>query len=256
VTEEMKLERQIREKSKLVELGTIGSSIAHELNNPLAGMLSYLQLLLMDEPKGTEFYKDLKEMESATLRCRDIVLSLLGFSRKQSLENQSLVPLYELVQKSVQLMELKSRFRKVSIEIENRAEGASILGDQNSLMQGLTHILANSIEALEERLEKEENFMAKIKISIQKKEKKYLIEIRDNGPGISEKNLSQVINPLFTTKTSTDHAGLGLTVAYSIFSEHHGSLELESLLGQGVAAIISFPRPENEGSSRGIDTQI
>lgn len=256
MTEQMRLEKQIREKSKLVELGTIGSSIAHELNNPLAGMLSYLQLLLMDAEKGSEFFEDLKEMEAATIRCKDIVQNLLGFSRKQSLDEKAMVDLNRLVFKAVQLVELKSRFKKVIIEVEPLDEQASFYGDHNSLIQALTHILTNSVEALEEVLLKEENFLAKINIILRQKDHVYMIRITDNGPGISEKHLPLVINPLFTTKTGTYHAGLGLTVAYSIFSEHEGTLEIESRPGQGVTAIISLPRPEFTGSSRGIDTQI
>ncbi len=256
VTDQMRLEKQIREKSKLVELGTIGSSIAHELNNPLAGMLSYLQLLLMDAEKQTEFYDDLKEMEAATLRCRDIVQSLLGFSRKQTTRHKVDVDLNELIGRAIQLVELKSRFKRVHIGFEGLAEEANILGDQNSLVQAFTHILTNSVEALEESVSKEASFMASINVTLIKEKSQFRIRITDNGPGISEKHLPLVINPLFTTKTGTHHAGLGLTVAYSIFSEHDGSLEIESQSGQGVTAIISLPRPENERSSRGIDTQI
>lgn len=256
ITDQMKLEKQIREKSKLVELGTIGSSIAHELNNPLAGMLSYLQLLLMDVEKDSEFYEDLKEMESATLRCKDIVQNLLGFSRKQSIDRKALIDLNDLALKAVQLVELKSRFKKVNIEVKTLEKKASFHGDQNSLVQALTHILTNSVEALEERISIEKNFMARINIVLMEKDHVYLIHITDNGPGISDKHLPLVINPLFTTKTGTYHAGLGLTVAYSIFSEHDGTLEIESRPGQGVTAIISLPRPEFVGSSRGIDTQI
>lgn len=255
-TEQMRLEKQIREKSKLVELGTIGSSIAHELNNPLAGMLSYLQLLLMDAEKGTEFFDDLKEMEAATLRCKDIVQSLLGFSRKQTLNQRIELDLNDLISKAVQLVELKSRFKKVDISVESKVEFASFNGDQNSLVQALTHVLTNSVEALEESLASQESFLAKVKISLEVEKATYRILITDNGPGILERHLPLVINPLFTTKTGTNHAGLGLTVAYSIFSEHEGSLEIESRPGQGVTAIISLPRPEIQRSSRGIDTEI
>ncbi len=256
VTDQMRIEKHIREKSKLVELGTIGSSIAHELNNPLAGMLSYLQLILMDVEKNSDFYEDLKEMERATLRCRDIVQSLLGFSRKQSHERKSELDLNELIHKAVQLVEIKSRFKKVQILFKPLKESAFIHGDHNSLMQAITHILTNSIEALEDRLLNEPDHLAKINILLSLKNELYILRITDNGPGILAKHLPQVINPLFTTKTDNHHAGLGLTVAYSIFSEHNGTLEIESRPGQGVTAIISLPRPEKSGSSRGIDTQI
>lgn len=256
ITDQMRLEKQIREKSKLVELGTIGSSIAHELNNPLAGMLSYLQLLLMDAEKGSEFFDDLKEMEAATLRCKDIVQNLLGFSRKQTLTQRIELDLNDLITKAVQLVELKSRFKKVHIEIKSKVESAPFKGDQNSLVQALTHILTNSVEALEESLATREGFTAQIEITLEIEKAAYRISIIDNGPGILERHLPLVINPLFTTKTGTNHAGLGLTVAYSIFSEHEGSLEIESRPGQGVTAIISLPRPEIQRSSRGIDTEI
>jgi len=255
VTDQMRLEKQIREKSKLVELGTIGSSIAHELNNPLAGMLSYLQLLLMDVTEG-ELHVDLKEMEAATLKCRDIVQSLLGFSRKQSQGEKTRVDLNELVPKAVQLVELKSRFKKVTVRFQPFPHTAFVHGDPNSLVQALTHILSNSVEALEERPAQEKNFSAEVNVSLTENHETFVLRVSDNGPGILEKHLPLVINPLFTTKTGTEHAGLGLTVAYAIFSEHDGSLEIESRPGQGVTAIISLPRPEFAGSSRGIDTQI
>lgn len=86
ITEEVRIERRIFEASKLAELGTIGSSIAHELNNPLGGMLSFLQLILMDIKEADPIFKDVKAMEQAVLRCRDSIQNLLSFARKQAIQ--------------------------------------------------------------------------------------------------------------------------------------------------------------------------
>src|SRR6185312_3827248 len=140
ITDEIRYERRILEASKLAELGTIGSSIAHELNNPLGGMLSFLQLILMDLKKNEPYYSEIKEMEQAVLRCRDIVQNLLSFARKQDIGEFSVVDLRTVIDRSVKLIELQSKSKGIAIALAFK-EAAQIRGNINALSQALCNVL-------------------------------------------------------------------------------------------------------------------
>jgi two-component system NtrC family sensor kinase len=240
ITEEVRFERRILEASKLAELGTIGSSIAHELNNPLGGMLSFLQLILMDLKKTDTHYDEIKQMEAATLRCRDIILNLLSFARKQDLGQFALVDLLSVVARAVKLIELQSKSKGIHIEIGEFPE-FKISGSSNALSQVMTNILQNSIDTLNEKMKLDPLFIGKIGIQAVTENGKLQIRVSDNGMGIPSEIQSQIFNPLFTTRDPALYNGMGLTTAFTIMSEHHGSLEILSQSGSGTTAIITLP---------------
>lgn len=241
ITEEVRFERRIFEASKLAELGTIGSSIAHELNNPLGGMLSFLQLILMDMNAADPLHADIRGMEQAVFRCRDIVQNLLSFARKHDLSDLNEIDLWEVAEKSVKLIELQSKSKGIEVRVE-RAAGARIRGSQNALSQALCNILQNSIDAIAEKLKSEPLFPGKISVQIFEHEGGFQLKITDNGTGIRPEYQSRIFNPLFTTRDPGLYSGMGLTTAFTIISEHHGSLEILSQTGSGTTAIISLPR--------------
>jgi len=241
ITQEVRFERRIFEGSKLAELGTIGSSIAHELNNPLGGMLSFLQLILMDVKPGDDLYSEIKGMEQGVLRCRDIVLNLLSFARKHDLSDISEIDLWDVVERSVKLIELQSKSKGIEVEWPEQ-QPALIRGSQNALSQALCNLLQNSIDAISDRLKAEPLFPGKISIQLARSGEKYQLRLSDNGTGIRPELQSQIFNPLFTTRDPGIYSGMGLTTAFTIISEHHGSLEILSQTGSGTTAIISLPR--------------
>lgn len=240
ITEEARFERRILEASKLAELGTIGSSIAHELNNPLGGMLSFLQLILMDLKKDAPFYSEIKEMESAVLRCRDIVLNLLSFARKQDLGEFAKVDLWEVAEKAMRLIELQSKSMGVAIEFQRKSP-AQVMGSMNGLVQAACNVMQNSLDAIAEKIKSDPLFPGKIRIKISKSKGQFLLTISDNGTGIRPENQSQVFNPMFTTREAQGNRGMGLTTAFTIVSDHRGTLEILSQTGSGTEAIISLP---------------
>jgi signal transduction histidine kinase len=240
VTEEARFERRIFDASKLAELGTIGSSIAHELNNPLGGMLSFLQLILMDLKPADDLYSDVKSMESAVLRCRDIVLNLLSFARKHDLSDIVAIDMFEVIDKSVKLIELQSKSKGIDIEFDRQGP-ALIRCSQNALSQALCNVLQNSIDAISEKIKSDPLFPGKIKIDLKLTGDKFRLTVHDNGTGIRPEIQSQIFNPLFTTRDPRTYAGMGLTTAFTIVSEHHGSLEILSQTGSGTTAIVSLP---------------
>lgn len=241
ITEEARFERRIFDASKLAELGTIGSSIAHELNNPLGGMLSFLQLILMDIKNSDPLYDEVKSMEAAVHRCRDIVLNLLSFARKHDLSDVVAIDLWEVIDKSVKLIELQSKSKGIAVEFERKTP-ALIQCSQNALSQALCNILQNSIDAISEKIKDDPLFPGKILIELSLTDDKYRLRLSDNGTGIRPEIQSQIFNPLFTTRDPGTYSGMGLTTAFTIISEHHGSLEILSQTGSGTSAIISLPR--------------
>lgn len=241
ITEQLRLERRILESSKLAEIGTIASSIAHELNNPLGGMLSFVQLIRNDLKPEDPLFKDIIAMEEATLRCRDIIRNLLGFARLRQTQALEPMDLRDAVERAVKLVELQSRSKGIQLQVSGRDQEARINGELNSLSQALCNLLQNSIDAVVERMQVEEGFSGAIRIELAHEQGQYRVSVSDNGLGIRPEHESQVFTPLFTTKDSETNAGLGLTVAYSIIRDHAGELEIISQAGSGTTAVITVP---------------
>lgn len=241
VTEQRKLERRILESSKLAEIGTIASSIAHELNNPLGGMLSFLQLIRMDLDKKDPIYPDIISMEEGVLRCRDIIQNLLGFARLSAKQYLNPMDVREAIERAVKLTELQTRSKGLVLETKLPEQPVMVKGEVNALSQALCNLLQNSIDALVERREQDPDFLGSIKISLSSTAKAATITVQDNGLGIAPEHENQVFTPLFTTKDSETNAGLGLTVAYSIVRDHSGQLEIISQMGVGATAILTLP---------------
>lgn len=239
ITEEVRYERRIFESSKLAELGTIGSSIAHELNNPLGGMLSFLQLIRMDLKNDNPIYPEIVGMEEAVLRCRDIVINLLGFARKQDLGEFSQIDLNDVVDRAVKLIELQSKSLGIKIERKGTLV-APLRGSLNALSQALCNLLQNSLDAISEKIKNDPLFPGRISLELTAQDDKYRLRLTDNGSGIKPENQSKIFNPLFTTRDPRLYGGMGLTTAFTIISEHHGILEILSQTGSGTTAIISL----------------
>jgi signal transduction histidine kinase len=241
ITDQSKIERRILESSKLAEIGTIASSIAHELNNPLGGMLSYLQLIRMDMEKSHPLYEDIVQMEEGTLRCRDIVQNLLGFARLSNKQNLEPMVLRDAIDRAVKLTELQTRSKGLILQTKIHHADALVKGELNALSQALCNLLQNSIDSLVERRKREPDFRGVIEITLDLHDGQFVISVHDNGLGIMPEHENQVFTPLFTTKDSETNAGLGLTVAYSIVRDHGGQLEIISQPGNGATAIITLP---------------
>ena len=244
VTEESRLEKHALESSKMAELGIIGSSIAHELNNPLGGMLNFLQLMKMDLKQQDPIFDDVTDMESAAKRCKDIVESLLGFARKSSMENDDSFDFNDVIHHSLKLVEIQTKSMGIQVDWSRDSRSLMMSGNSNQLVQALRNILQNSIEAIERKKELDNGFIGHIELDVSVKGKTLVLEIQDNGDGIPADALPKIFNPLFSLRKTGLATGLGLTVAFKIISEHNGSLEISSHQGAGTTARISMESPE------------
>lgn len=241
VTEKQKIERRLLESAKLAELGTIGGSIAHELNNPIAGMLTFAQLIKMDLAKTDPHYNDILDIEKAILRCRDIVQNLLGFSRKSTPDSFSSFDLIAAIEKSIGIVGLQANPLGIRIEFQNQITEAKAQGQMNLIVQSLVTLMQDALFAVQRKMRSQKNYQPKISVSLNIDEIKNIlhIEIIDDGED------KQDINNLGLRSSG----GLGLTLAYQIFEDHGGGLEiLDSPVLKGSKGIrrvakISLPRP-------------
>lgn len=228
VSAQLRSERQILESAKLAELGTIGSSIAHELNNPLGGMLSFIQLIKMDLKGKEPYFDDILEMEKGALRCRDIVQSLLGFTRKSANESFEQIDLREVVQQALKITELQTRAMGIHVTQDLPSEPVMVNAEFNALAQAFRHFLqqAQASIAAQSAQQAAARTHGEIKLNMFSGPDWVSVEITDNG---------------------AEPTDIELGVTEQIIRDHGGRIEVRSAkgVGKGVgrSAIIAIPRP-------------
>ena len=216
ITEQKKMEKRIFASAKMAELGTIGSSIAHDINNPLGGMLSFLQLIKMDLPEDHPMRNDILEMESAAHRCKAIVENLLRFSRRQDGEPRETLDLRDVVRQAMQIVELQTRSVGIELTIEQPENEVRLSGQFNLLSQALSEVLQNAYAAVAEHLRQNPGGKGKIRVEILNSPE---ILIVDDGI----------------------RANRDLTLAHQIVEQHGGEVEISSQPNGGTRVKIVFP---------------
>jgi two-component system NtrC family sensor kinase len=240
VTPHVRRGRERVEAAKLSELGIIGSSIAHELNNPLSGVLSYIQILLTEVPDDSEFHHILEQMEEGAKRCRQIIQNLLSFTRFSKSEEETDFLLHEMVEKALLFSETKSHSLGVNVTIEIRSD-VVIRGSENLFLQALLEVIKNAMEEFSEVLQVTPNYHPKLLIRQSQNTNSVILDIIDNGRGIPVDKLEKVFTPLFTLKNPSHNRGLGLTTAYQILQSMKGRIEIFSVQPSGVQVRMVVP---------------
>lgn len=227
VTQQLKMERQILESAKLAEMGTIGSSIAHELNNPLGGILSFTQLIKMDMKPDNPLYPDILEMEAGVQRCKEIVQNLLGFTRNPNADQEGDINLQEVAQRALKIVELQTKSLGVEVKIHVPPTDVFIRGHLNLLAQALKNVLQNAIDHIIDKSRQEKGFRGILDIEISRDDQSAYLVIKDNGT---------------VGKNSNVPIGLGVPVAIQILRDHEAELEFSPAQGQENMAKIAFSR--------------
>ncbi|KYG68520.1 histidine kinase [Bdellovibrio bacteriovorus] len=210
VTQQLKMEKQILESAKMAELGTIGSSIAHELNNPLGGILSFTQLIKMDMSPDNPLYPDIVEMEAGVQRCKEIVQNLLGFTRNPNADQIGDISLKEACLRALKIVELQTKSQGIEVKLHFPGDEILVRGHLNLLAQALKNVLQSAIDHVTDRSRNEKGFRPILDIEISSGAELTYILVKDNGT--PEKNPSLPI-------------GLGLSVASQILRDFDGTLE-------------------------------
>ncbi|KYG70448.1 histidine kinase dimerization/phospho-acceptor domain-containing protein [Bdellovibrio bacteriovorus] len=225
VTQQLKMEKQILESAKMAELGTIGSSIAHELNNPLGGILSFTQLIKMDMSPDNPLYPDIVEMEAGVQRCKEIVQNLLGFTRNPNADQIGDISLKEACLRALKIVELQTKSQGIEVKLHFPGDDILVRGHLNLLAQALKNVLQSAIDHVTDRSRNEKGFRPILDIEISSGTELTYILVKDNGT--PEKNPSLPI-------------GLGLSVASQILRDFEGTLEFSLSQDQENIARIAF----------------
>jgi two-component system NtrC family sensor kinase len=228
-----KLEDQLVQNEKMAALGHFASGIAHDINNPLSGVLAFAQLAMQGVEKNSQVYEDLKEIEHSALRCKQIIEDLLLLSKPIEKSDREMIDLSQIVKKVLPSLEVqwKSAPYKLVTELKPLPLVPIHAG---KFAQVFTNILMNAFQAISENGE--------IRIECGEDEKRVYVDISDNGEGISEKNLKNIFDPYFTTKKKSGGTGLGLPVTYNIVREHGGHIEVKSKVGEGTSFKVYVPK--------------
>jgi two-component system NtrC family sensor kinase len=233
---------------KLASIGKLAAIVAHEINNPLAGILIYARLLLKrlsnttPSPETAEAKKHLETIAAESARCGEIVKGLLQFAR-QSKPNAEPNNLNDIIQQSLRLVHHKLELTNVRTEVNLDASVPAVVCDAQQIKQALVALLINACEAVHEV-----GGVIAIESHLLPDTNTTEIRIRDNGVGMDEETKKFVFEPFFTTKEQGKGVGLGLAVVYGIVTGHGGDIEVESELGKGTTFVIRLPRGMNQGA--------
>lgn len=224
---------QLTQSEKLASLGRLASGIAHEINNPLTGILTYSSLLLED-CIGTKYQDDLQVIVNETMRCKNIVRGILEFARETRLEME-MTDINRIILDTLSIMEHHVNFQNIHIHQRLSGDIPEMNLDINQLKSVISNLAVNAADAMPGGGE------LTITTGYDKAAKIITIEVKDTGIGISEKNIGKIFEPFFTTKDPGKGTGLGMAVTYGIIKRHNGTIEVESAVGIGTKFTIKLP---------------
>jgi two-component system NtrC family sensor kinase len=232
--EQLKLatRQQIGRSEKLASIGRLAAGVAHEINNPLTGVLTFAHLMHDKANMDDQDRQDLELIIHETTRAADIVRGLLDFARERAAIKEPL-EINEVIRRTVKLIRNQKLFERIVIQ-ENLADGLpDVDGDMNQLQQVFLNLSLNACEAMPGG--------GTLTITSTAADGKVLVKLADTGCGIKKEHFDRIFEPFFSTKPVGKGTGLGLSVSYGIIQQHGGALELESEDGQGTTFTIILP---------------
>ena len=239
-TEELKsVYNQVIQIEKLASLGKLSATVAHELNNPLEGILTYTKLISKkirkeeEEEKFSNILNFLDLISDESARCGKIVKDLLLFSQREGDETSD-ADLINIIEKSITLISHHLKLNNIKLIKDFDLESLIIKCNNQKIQQALMSLLMNAVESMNEG--------GKIIIKLNTDDDQVVLRIVDEGCGISEEALPNIFEPFFTTKKDKSGTGLGLSVAYGIIKSHKGIIEVEETSPGGTTFKITLPR--------------
>ncbi|HEX9975267.1 MAG TPA: ATP-binding protein, partial [bacterium] len=236
-----KAQKQLILAEKMASMGKLAAVVAHEINNPMSGILTYAKLCIknLQNSPSPESINDsianLKTIRDESKRCGDIVRNLLLFS-KRSFGEKSKHDLKSIVDKSIELVRHSIEMKDMKLIKDFTNDDAALVCDPDAIQQMMIAILINAIEASPAK-------GGELKLGLQRSDSEQLfrLEIADNGVGIPEDVLPHIFEPFYSTKDSDKNTGLGLAVVYGIVERHGGSIDVQSQANRGTTFTINLP---------------
>ena len=235
VTEEELTRGRIIQAEKMTLVGQTLAGVAHELNNPLAALIGYADLLRMQE-LPEEVSRPVTQMREQALRATRIVRNLLNFARRRNPERVA-TDVAELVQGTVELFAYEARMADVEVQLEIADDLPPVLADKHALQQVLVNLFQNALHALEKH-----DGTRQVTIRATPDPEGLLVSVTDSGPGVPAELRARIFESFFTTKSQAKGTGLGLALSRTIAQEHGGDLLLAAGSGTGACFTLRLPR--------------
>ena len=230
---------QLVQSEKMAAFGQLGAGFAHEVKNPLAGILGVVQLGLRQVKEGEPMHTSLSLIDKETRRCKTIIDNLLKFARQEKVEHEP-TDVAKVVEDAASIMNHQMSIKKVSLTTAVDPDLPRILGNGNQLQQVLMNLMLNAQQAMEPQ------GGGTVEVRARRDGNTVVITVKDTGPGIPKEIQSRIMEPFFTTKPAGMGTGLGLSVSFGILKDHRGELTLESAPGNGTTFFIRLPEAPAE----------
>jgi two-component system NtrC family sensor kinase len=230
VTEEREVSRRLLQAEKMAAVGQLAGGVAHEINNPLGGILAFAQLMSRED-RNKEDIDSLNLIIDAATRAKKIVESLLRFSRRPKQDERGEVDLAKVAEDALFLM--SSQLKEGRVEVVRRLEPAVCTGNANLLGQILVNLLVNALHAMGKQ--------GRLSVETRSHGGMACARVSDDGPGVPPEIQSRIFEPFFTTKPEGQGTGLGLSICYRIAEEHGGTIRHEPAPGGGASFVLEIP---------------
>ncbi len=231
VTEERELRDQLVQTTRLAAIGKLAAGVAHEINNPLTGVLAYAEDMLDELPDNSDLHRDMNVIIRETMRCRSIVRNLLDFARQEKLNLEQSHP-DDIVRQVLSLVHKLPQFRNIAIDTRLEADIPEIKCDRQQLQQVILNLLMNACDAMDGQGQ------VILETTFNLSENECHISVADDGPGIPENIADKIFEPFFSTKGTN---GLGLAVSWGIIERHRGRIEVDDSEFGGAVFTIVLP---------------
>jgi two-component system NtrC family sensor kinase len=237
--ERLRMERDLQaareallQSEKLAAMGRLTSQIAHELNNPIYGIMNTLELLKTEIPPESKRRRILELSLSETERLSEMLRNMLSFSKPEE-ETRKKINVNELLEGILLMMEKQMKEANVKVVTRFKPEIPEIMASTNQMRQVILNLFKNAKEAMPRG--------GTLTVRTEKEDTKVLIRIQDTGAGIPEEIRNKIFEAFFTTKQKVKGVGLGLSVCYGIIKDHGGEIRVDSKEGRGTTFTISLP---------------
>jgi two-component system NtrC family sensor kinase len=235
-------QKQIGQSEKLASIGRLAAGIAHEINNPLTGVLTFAHLLKQRQTMSDDERGDVDVIIRETARVRDIVRGLLDFARETPAVKQ-LLDINGVIRQTTTLVRNQKDFSKITIRTDLDDTLPQLVGDRNQLVQVFLNLALNACEAMPQG--------GTLTITSALRGSDVVVTVADTGIGIKADDLDKIFDPFFTTKPVGKGTGLGLSVSYGTIQRHGGTLSVESEEGKGATFTITLPAADTGKEGHG-----
>jgi two-component system NtrC family sensor kinase len=237
-----RVQDQLIRAGKMAAIGELAAGVAHEINNPLTGVLTFSSLMLKKVDENHPWKKDLENIVQQTTRCRNIVRGLLDFARQRKPDKKEW-DIHTLIDRTITLVENQAPFQNIKIVRNFKPDMPMLFIDGDQIQQVFMNIVINAADAMAGN-------GGTLTIQTEVRDGKAEISFADTGCGMTKEQLSRLFTPFYTTKETGKGTGLGLAISYGIIQSHGGEIEAESAMGRGSTLIVKLPVESGSEAAR------